>query len=80
MLKQTSNSFKTNFQLSEKLRNQLRQFFGLFCHLIPLILGQNSVKGLKVIKNLKEISFVGTWDELKLNNKFQRQQITKYLN
>ena len=39
---------------------QVRHILGLFCQLIALILGQNSVKGLKVTKNVKEIKFEGT--------------------
>ena len=36
----------------------------LFCHSIALILGWNSVKGLRVTKNVKEIKFEGVWGDL----------------
>ena len=36
-----------------------------FSHIIALILGSNSVKVLRVTKNVKEIKFEGAWDELK---------------
>ena len=37
---------------------------GLFCHSIALILGLNSVKDLRVTKNVKEIKFEWVWGEL----------------
>ena len=37
---------------------------GLFCHSIALILGLNSVKDLRVTKNVKEIKLEGVWGEL----------------
>ena len=37
---------------------------GLFCHSIALIWGLNSVKDLRVTKNVKEINFEGVWGEL----------------
>ena len=49
------------------------QILGLFCHLIALILGHNSVKGLRVTKKVKSINFKGVWDELKSQKYFQRQ-------
>ena len=36
----------------------------LFCHLIPLILGGNSAKSLKVTKNVKEFTFEEVWGDL----------------
>ena len=40
------------------------QNLGLFCHLIVLILGQNSVKDLRITKIVKEIKFEGVWGDL----------------
>ena len=42
----------------------MRQVLGIFSHLIALILGYNSVKGLRVTKNVKEIKFKEIWGEL----------------
>ena len=39
----------------------------------------NSVKGLRVMKIVKEIKFEGFWDELESKKDFQRQLVTKYL-
>ena len=49
------------------------------CHLIALILGQNSVKGVKVTKNIKEIKFEGVWGEIESKGAFQRQWLAGYL-
>ena len=38
--------------------------FRTFCHSIALMLGLNSVKDLRVTKNVKEIKFEGVWGEL----------------
>ena len=43
---------------------QVRQILETFFHFIALILGQNSVKDLRVTKNVKEITFEGYWREL----------------
>ena len=64
VLKQTWNSLYTKFQPQWKDRKssyQVRQILGLFCCLIALILGWNSVKGLRVIKNVKGIKFERVW-------------------
>ena len=50
-----------------------------FCNLIALILGSNSVKGLRIAKIVKEIKFVGIWSELGSKKGFQIQSFTKYL-
>ena len=52
---------------------QVRQILGLDCHVITLILGQNSVKGLRVTKKAKDIKFEGLWGELESKIGFQRQ-------
>ena len=47
--------------LEKQLPNKAN--FRLLCHLIALILGQNSVKILRVTKNVKAIKFKGVWLE-----------------
>ena len=67
MLKQIWHSFKTKFQTQWKDRESCYHvtiILGLFCHSIALILGLNSVKDLRVTKNVKEIKFEGVWGEL----------------
>ena len=44
----------------------LKIILGVFFHSIALILGLNSVKDLRVAKNVKEIKFEGVWGELEL--------------
>ena len=44
---------------------------GLFYHLIALILGLNSVKGLRITKNFKQIKFEGVWGKLESKKSFQ---------
>ena len=50
-----------------------------FCHVIALILGQNSVKGLRVTKNVKTIKFERLSVELESKKSFQPQKLAKYL-
>ena len=50
-----------------------------FCNLIALLLGQNSVKGLRVTTIVKEIKFEGVWSELEAKICFQRESFTKYM-
>ena len=67
MLKQTWHSFNTKFQTQWKdLESSYHVgiILGLFCHSIALILGLNSVKDLRVTKNVEEIKFGGVWGEL----------------
>ena len=67
MLKQTWHSFNTKFQTQRKdgeSSYQVRIILGLFCHSIALILCLNSVKDIRVTKNVKEIKFDGVWGEL----------------
>ena len=67
MLKQTWHSFNTTFQTEWKDRessHHVNIILGLFCNSIALILGLNSVKDLRVTKNVKEIKFEGVWVEL----------------
>ena len=67
MLKQTWHSFNTKFQTQWKdweSSYHVTIILGLFCHSIPLIWGLNSVKDLRVTKNVKEINFEGVWGEL----------------
>ena len=67
MLKQTWHSFNTKFQTQWKDRESsyhVRIILLLFCHSIALILGLNSVKDLRVTKNVEDIKFGGVWGEL----------------
>ena len=67
MLKQAWHSFNTKFQTQWKDRESsyhVTIIVGLFCHSIALILGLNSVKDLRVTKNVKEIKLGGVWGEL----------------
>ena len=48
---------------SSENQYQVRQILALFCNLIALFLRQNSVKGLKVTKNVKEIKFEEVWSK-----------------
>ena len=76
VLKQTWNSFNTNFQDQWKSWNssyQVNHILAPFCYLIPLILGQGSVEALGVIKIVKEIKFEVVWCELESKRSFQRQ-------
>ena len=52
--------------------------FSTFCNSIALILGQNSVKGLRVTKIVKEIKFKGVSGRVIIKERFQ-ERITKYL-
>ena len=48
----------------------------IVCHLIAtktLILGQNSVKGLRGTRSIKEIKFEVVWGELESNTSLQRR-------
>ena len=38
--------------------------FMTFCYIIALLFKQNTAKGLRVTKNVKEVKFGRTWDEL----------------
>ena len=67
VLKQTWHSFNTKFQTQWKDREKsyhVTIIWGLFCHSIALILGLNSLKDLRVTKNVKEIKFGGVSGEL----------------
>ena len=54
--------FRREFSLS--FSHHVNIILGLFCNSIALILGLNSVKDLRVTKNVKEIKFEGVWGEL----------------
>ena len=76
VLKETWNSFNTKSQTQWKDRessNQVRQSLGLFYNLNALILGSNSVKGIRVTKNFKEVKFEEVWGKLESRKCFQRQ-------
>ena len=76
LLKQTWNSFNTKFQSRWKDRKscyQVRWSSAPFYNLIALYSGLNGVKGLRVTKVVKEITFEGVWDEFKSKKSFQRQ-------
>ena len=67
MLKQTWHSFNTKFQTQWKDRESsyhVRIILGLFCNSVALILGLNSLKDLRVTKNVKEIKFGRVGGEL----------------
>ena len=67
MLKQIWHSFNTKFKTQWKDRESsyhVRIILELFCHSIALILGLNSVKDLRVTKNVKETKLEGVWGEL----------------
>ena len=56
-----------NFDLNKKNQKssyQVKEILAIFCNLIVLILGQNSVKGLTVTKTFKKIKFEGVQGEL----------------
>ena len=52
---------------------QVNQILGPFCHLIALILAENSLKDLRVTKTAKPIKFEGVWGELVSKRCFRRQ-------
>ena len=52
---------------------QVSETLGLFYHLIVLVLGKKSVKGLRVTKNVKAIKIEGVWSKLEANKSFHRQ-------
>ena len=79
---QTWKSFNTKFLPQWKDRESIykvRQILALSCNLIALTLSYNCVKGLRVIKIIKEIKFEGVWGKFEAKNCFQRQPFTKYL-
>ena len=81
-LKNLYLSFNTNFRpqwKDWKIIYQVRQILVLFCNLIALILGWNSVKVHRVTKIVKEIKFEGVWRESESRRGFYRQSFTKYL-
>ena len=81
-LKQTGDSFNTKFGpkwKDWKSSYQVRQFLAIFSNLIALILGWNSVRGLRGTKVFKEIKFEEVWEELESKTGFQRQSFPKYL-
>ena len=80
VLKQTWNSFNTKFRLwwkDGKSSYQSTQLLGLLWSLIDLTLDEDSVKGLRVTKIVKEKKLV--WGELKSRRDFQRQSFLLYL-
>ena len=81
VLKQTLNSFYNKFKPQWKdLKSsyQVRSILVPFYNSDALILGLNSVKGLRVTKTVKEITFEGVWGELESKSGFQKQSFTKY--
>ena len=46
---------------------------GIFCHLTTLVLGQHSVKGLRVHKDIKETKFEGVCNKSELKKKVSRE-------
>ena len=82
VLNKTWNAFNSKFWhqwKDQKSSYQVREDFALFCNLIALSLGYNSVKSLGVTKIVKEIKFEGVWDKLESKNGFKRESFAKYL-
>ena len=76
VLKQSLNSFDTKFQPQFKARKRsyrLSESLTLFWYLIALILGQTSVKDLRVTKILQEMKFEGIWGKTE-SKKVSRQK------
>ena len=76
VIKQTWSSFDTKFQPLWKdweSSYQVNHILAIFCHLIALILGWNSVKGIRVTKMDKAIKFKGVRGELETKKCFKRQ-------
>ena len=44
-----------------------------FIEFLKAVNSENSVKGLRIIKNVKAVRFEGVWGELELKNSFHRQ-------
>ena len=81
VLKQNWNSFNTKFWPQWKDRKysyRVRQILTLFCNLTSLILGESSVKGIRVTGIAKKIKFQGAWCELKPKKVYQRQPVTRH--
>ena len=81
MLKQTWHSFNTKFQTQWKDRESsyhVRIILGHFCRSVALILGLNSVKDLRVTKNVKEIKFEGVWGDLE-SKKVSRDMLQNFI-
>ena len=57
----------------QKNNYQVRKVLGIFCHLITLVLGQHSVKGLRVNKDIKETKFEGVCNKSELKKKVSRE-------
>ena len=51
----------------------------LFCNLLALVLGSDSVKYLRVKEFLKKDKFEVIWGELQAQNCLQRLPLTKYM-
>ena len=64
-------------KISEKHLPSKLNFMTFFCHVIALILGQNSVKGLRVTKNVKTIKFERLSVELESKKKFPATKTRK---
>ena len=62
----------------QKSSYQVRQILAFFGHLIPQILGENSVKGIGVTRIPKESKSEEIWVELEANICFQRQSFRKH--
>ena len=68
VLKQTWNTLSTKLETQWRDRGssfQVRIILRVFSHIIALILCLNSVKVLRVHRNVKEIKFQGILDQLK---------------
>ena len=78
---QTWKAFNTKFGTHWKDQESstwVRQILALFCILLALILDWNCVKGLRVIKIVKQIKFEGIWGKLEAKNcSFYVKQCTK---
>ena len=82
ILKQSWDTFNTKFGpqwKDQKSSYQVRQILAIFSNLTAIFLVWNSLNGLRVTKNVKEIMFEGVWGKLESKAGFQRQSVTKYL-
>ena len=74
-MEEVRNSFNTKFRPEGKDQRssyQLRPNLALPSNMVPLI-QVKTVKGLRIIKIVKQIKFKGTWDELATKKCLERQ-------
>ena len=74
--KQTRNFFATKFKpnrINCKSSYKIRHILEFSSYLIALLLGQNSVKGIRVTKSVKEIEFERVCSKLESKKSFRTQ-------